>query len=279
VPRAVLLIAVLAGCVKVSAPKPPPPPTVSTVRIGSWNIKRLGHGTTRFDLVAEVIEEEVDILAVEEVMTRAGVDALMKELPGWTAVVSDPPVGRNGYEERYAVLVRDGAATVTRQFTLDDPRDELVREPFVVCLAAKRFDFCLTAFHATFGDTTKERDLEIENLALLLMDERDATPEKDWIVAGDFNRPHTAGGFDQFEDAGWACVLPPALTSIGNAKYVSSYDHILVDPAHTKEWANTARAYDLVAAKCTGLFKWCKDEVSDHTPVIAVFTTSGTDDD
>lgn len=242
-------------------------------------MKRLGHGEKRLDLVAEVIERHADVVALEEVMTREGVDELMKHLPAWEATVSPAPVGRKGYEEHYAVLVRRGTATVTRSFTMADPRDELAREPFVVCLDARSFDFCLSAFHATFKGGARARDDELEALALLTMDLRDETAEKDWIVVGDFNRPDRAAGFAQFHDAGWRCVLDATPTSIGKTQYANSYDHILIDARHTTEYAGGAARFDLVAVTCTDDFAWCHDEVSDHAPVFATFTTSGRDDD
>ena len=62
------------------------------IRVGSWNIKKLGHGSsTNFSLVAKVIKENFDILAVVEVMQKLaghpGYDSLLSTLgAGWAGL-------------------------------------------------------------------------------------------------------------------------------------------------------------------------------------------------
>lgn len=261
---------------------PAVPVAADTIRIGAWNLKRLGHGEKRLDVVAEVIDHEMDVVALEEVMEPGVVQELVGSLPGWQAVVSPDAVGQNGYEEHYAVLYRADRVSVTKSFTMDDPRDELAREPFVACLKAGAFDACVVAFHAVYGKGgVKLRDDEIEALGLLVMDLKAAGPEKDWIVVGDFNRPHTAPGFGVLTDGGWACALgaAPTPTTLGMKAYGKPYDHVLVDAGATGELRGGAVRYDLVAGPCNDDFGWCRDEVSDHAPVIARFSTAGPDDD
>lgn len=291
---AVSLAGLLAGCgasgprvVRSHAPRPRPPaaattaPPPSLLRVATWNVKRLGQGEKRLDLVAGVIEARFDVVALQEVMTARGVEELLAELPGWAAAISERAVGRNGYEELYAVLYREDVARVRRAFLLDDAADEIAREPFVVCLDVARFDFCLITFHAIYGDRVGVRDAEIEVVALRAMDLRNEGAEKDWIVLGDFNRPDSAPGFHQFHDARWRCAIEPAATptTIGLAKYTNAYDHVLVDPTHTREWTGRAERVDVVAGPCTDDFAWCRDEVADHAPVVAEFTLAGPDDD
>ena len=57
---------------------------------------RLGQGSKRLDLAARAIETNFDVVAVEEVMSFAGLEALVRELPGWRAALSDHSVGENG---------------------------------------------------------------------------------------------------------------------------------------------------------------------------------------
>jgi len=221
-----------------------------------------------------------DVVALQEVMRPEALRGLLQLLPGWDMTVSERAVGRNGYLELYAVLYRKEAVALGRAFLAADPRDDFVREPFVACFDAHDFDFCLVTFHATFTGGARVRDEEIEALGLLLMDLRAAGGEKDWIVAGDFNRPDTAPGFETLTDAGWACTLSPSATptTIGQEKYTNAYDHLLVDRRHTREWTRAER-FDLVAKPCTDDFRWCREEVADHAPVVATFRTDGPDDD
>ena len=56
-----------------------------SIRLGAWNIKRLGHGEAKdFPLVGRIINENFDILAIIEVMQKEhvhpGYDALMQTL-------------------------------------------------------------------------------------------------------------------------------------------------------------------------------------------------------
>jgi hypothetical protein len=64
--------------------------TEYSVRLGSWNTKKLGHGGQKdYAKLASVIEQNFDILAIIEVMQKGGqhpgYESLMKELgSGWT---------------------------------------------------------------------------------------------------------------------------------------------------------------------------------------------------
>jgi endonuclease/exonuclease/phosphatase family metal-dependent hydrolase len=267
-------------------PRPPalrPPVTAPpdrAITLGSWNLRRLGHGEKRLDLAARLIAEQ-DVVALQEVMSPAGVTALLAHLPGWAAAVSPGPVGRSGDAEHYAVLYRTGAAAVTSSFTVDDPGDRFTREPYVVCLRAGAFDFCLLTIHVVFGSRVGPRDAEIEALGPLLSELAHRTGERDWLVIGDFNRPARAASFAPLAQRGFtmatgARVLP---TSLGRGGYKSDYDHLLLDPTATTEWRHDCERVDLVARACGGDFERCASQVSDHAPIRATFSTAGPDDD
>jgi hypothetical protein len=67
------------------------------IRLGSWNIKKLGHGSNKnFALVAQIIESRYDIVAVVEVMQRSGghpgYDSLIAQLGNaWVGTVTTDP--------------------------------------------------------------------------------------------------------------------------------------------------------------------------------------------
>jgi hypothetical protein len=96
--------------------KTAPLPTI--LRVGSWNIEKLGHGDAKnFELVTQIIEENFDILAIVEVMQKQhghpGYDTLMNTLgDGWTGLVTDSPRPNTGagHAEFYAVIWRVGLA-------------------------------------------------------------------------------------------------------------------------------------------------------------------------
>ena len=264
-----------------TAPRPEPAREApATIALGSWNLRRLGHGTKRLDLAARLIASH-DVVALQEVMSPAGVRALLEHLPGWDAAISPAPVGRAGYAEHYAVLYRRDAATVTESFTVDDPDDRFTREPFVACLRAGAFDFCVLTIHVVFGGRVGPRDAEIAALGPLLDALAKRTGEHDWLVIGDFNRPARAASFAALAGRGFHMatgerVLP---TSLGRGGYKNDYDHLLLDPTATTEWRHDCDRVDFVAESCAGDFDRCASELSDHAPIRATFVTAGPDDD
>ena len=257
-----------------------PPRRPAELRLISWNLKHLGWGEKRLDLVARVISH-YDLAVLQEVMSQKGVDQLLADLPGWAAAVSPRAVGHGGYAEHYAVLYRKGLVRLQRSFTVPDPRDRFAREPFVVCLAAHRFDFCLLDIHVVFGSSVKPRDAEIDTLAELLADLERHTKERDWMVVGDFNRPARAPCFAWLARRGWRVSTGVArlLTSLSKTGYRSDYDHLVLDPRATREWRGDTDRIDVVRQVCRGDFSWCITNVSDHAPIHASFAIDGADDD
>lgn len=255
------------------------PATASVARIASWNVRRLGHGTKRMDLVARLLAGQ-DVAVLQEVMSPIAVHRLLAYLPGWSAVVSPRAVGRSGYAEHYAVLYRRDRVGVVRSFIVDDPVDRFAREPFVVCLRARSFDFCVLTIHVVFGRTVGPRNDEIAALGPLLDRLVRRSKERDWIVAGDFNRPARADCWSPLLRRGWTMTIAGRTpTSIGALGYRNDYDHLLLNPRHTREWTRHADRLDVVARLCGGDFAWCMKHVSDHAPIYATFSLRGPDDD
>ena len=251
------------------------------VRIGTWNLRRLGHGDKRLDWVVRVIDRDFDIIALQEVMTEEGVKELVAMLPGWAVEISPRPVGTDKYQEWYAVLYRHAHARVTRSFFLGDSKDQLIREPFTVCMDVYSFDFCLVSAHIVFGDRAADRDAEIDALGdkLIALRKRDER-ERDWLLVGDFNRMPRAPGWDRLRAAGWDFTLPGRVaTSLGKRGYASPYDHILVDGRYSGELEGQSRRVDIIVDPCGGDLDVCRMELSDHAPVVATFRTDGADDD
>lgn len=249
------------------------------LRIGSWNLKRLGQGTKRLDLVAQVIESQFDVMAVQEVMTPAALQSLLTYLPGWSATLSTA-VGRNSYYEYYAVLYRTGQTSVTTAYVAADPADEFYREPMVTCLRTNTVDYCLVDIHIVYGTLVGPRDAEIAALGRLVASLRAGSPEKDWIVLGDYNRQASASGFATLNSNGWQFNDDGSVkTTLGTSAYTNPYDHAMIDPVPSREWTGISGRFDTVAAVCGGSFAFCADQVSDHAPIGVLFDASVADDD
>jgi len=264
---------------KGTTTRPPAEPARQVARVLTWNLKRLGHGVKRMDLVARLLATQ-DVAVLQEVMSPAAVRRLLAYLPGWRAAISPRAVGRRGYAEHYAVLYRADRVRLLDSYTVADRADEFVREPFVVCLKARAFDFCVVTIHVVFGRLAGPRNSEVEALGPLLDRLMRGSRERDWIVAGDFNRPARAACWSPLRARGWTMTAqrsPP--TSISARGYRNDYDHLLINPRHTREWTRQADRIDFVSRLCRGNFAWCLARVSDHAPVHATFSTRGPDDD
>jgi endonuclease/exonuclease/phosphatase family metal-dependent hydrolase len=264
-----------------SGPSPIPTPSSVPVvqanpllRVATWNLKRLGHGTKRLDLVAQVMESQFDVVALNEVMTLEGIRALSALLPQWRYEVSSRAVGTDSYTEYYAVFYRHSVASLTRSFVVPDPQNQWVREPMVACLAAGRLSFCLVMAHIIYGNTVGPRDLEITALANLVKQLRQTGPEKDYITLGDFNRVGNVASFTNFSREGFIVTnFGNYKTTLGTTAYANPYDHVLIDPSFTNQWTGHVGKYDLVAGVCNQQFDWCAANVSDHAPYGIILDT------
>lgn len=294
----VLLTAVACGAPpRATRPVPPPRPApvaqpapdtarpdrppAPALRLGTWNVRRLGHGDKDLARVAEVIDE-FDVVALQEVMTPEGARALLDHLPaGWRLVVTEEPVGRTAYREHYALLYRQGVVRLTRWFVLDDPDDVFERDPMVACLEAGELDFCLVSIHVIYGRRVGPRDDEIRALVTSVERLRAGGAEKDWLLVGDFNRPGSAPSWRQVGEQGWRfCDDTGATrTTIGRSGYASAYDHIVLDRGHTGEWDGTQLRVDVLSTLCGGDAEQCRQRISDHAPLGTAFRIEGPDDD
>ena len=273
------------------------------LRLGGWNVKKLGHGT-RKDLgtVAEVIEEHFDIVAVVEVMQKGGAhpgyDGLMAQLgPDWEGMVTSSPRPNtaSGNAEFYAIVYRtqriDPCADWTELRYLSDNDggedgtgpDTFSREPAFGCFEAQRpqdapgFDFMLGVYHARWAEGDRE---EIQGEVAHVTEVFDAMgeerpAERDRILVGDFNL-----GTTDLEVA-----LGPQVKTLGEGSTLNSvgertanlYDHLLVfDRSATTEMIGSPEVLDVRAAAATPreFFR----TVSDHLPVRALFRAEGDDD-
>jgi hypothetical protein len=278
--------------------------TGEVIRLGSWNIKKLGHGTSKdYNLVARVIESNFDIVVVVEVMQKQeghpGYDALLSELgTGWVGLVTDSPRPNttSGNAEFYAILYRialvhpcsgwndliyypdnDGSGT-------DTGPDLFSREPAYGCFEAPLnvndigVDFLIAGYHARWaGGNRDEIKAEVDHIDDVFTAMAAARPgEGDIIIAGDYN----------LVPADLRAVVSVDVTTQGTGSTLNSsggrtsnlYDHLLVhDRQKTSEMIGDPEVIDVlnVAADNKAFF----DTVSDHLPVVVRLRASGPDDD
>ena len=280
----------------------PTPAVAHSIRLGGWNLKKLGHGDSKdYPRVARIIDDNFDVLAVVEVMQKGGghpgYDSLMAQLGGtWTGQVTATPrpATSSGNAEFYAVIwrtsssVRPCAGWTALRFHVDNDGgpsgsgpDRFSREPAFGCyefgpVGAPVADFILAAYHATF-QSTAETSAEVGHLGNVFASMQAARPgERDQIIVGDFNRtpPQVASLLPSFADR-----TDGAGSTLNSAGAVTAnlYDHVLVrDAASTSEMQGNARVLDVrsVASSPAAFYK----TVSDHLPIVVTMQATADDD-
>jgi len=282
---------------------PDPVSGAQYLRLGGWNVKKLGHGSsTNFALVAQVIESHFDIVAIVEVMQKGGAhpgyDSLLAQLGArWRGMVTTSPRPNTsaGDAEFYAIVYRDQSVQPCTGWTglryLDDNDgsstgtgpDVFSREPAFGCFAARLasgstgFDFMLAAYHARWaGGNTQEIGEEVRHVTRAFQAMAQARPgENDRIIVGDFNL--VTSRLEQ--------VLGLQIPVLGTASTLNSsgnlssnlYDHILIhDTTATRELVDIPEILDVrdVAADPRTFYR----TVSDHLPIRARFRSDVDDD-
>ncbi len=274
------------------------------IRLGAWNIKKLGHGSKKnYPLVSQIINNNFDIVAIIEVMQKQhghpGYDAITQELgSGWESLITDKPRPNtgSGSAEFYAVLYRketvrpcSGWASL-RYYQDNDGSDQgtgidrFAREPAYACFEAgfasgnAGIDFMLGAYHATWSDGNEDEILgEVSNLNSVFTAMGQAKPgEKDLMIVGDFNLiPFILQGAvlaaDRTDGSG------STLNSNGD-RTTNLYDHVLVfDETATSEMLGNAAVLNRIGLASTP--KSFYQTVSDHLPIMVRLLSSGHDDD
>ena len=276
------------------------------IRLGEWNLKKLGHGETKnIPLVRRIINDNYDIVAIIEVMqkqhTHPGYDALMHALgDSWKGLLTDTPRPNtgSGNSEYYAIAYRTSEVRPCTDWTgglryfPDNPGsgyeagpDRFVREPAFACFEAgfaagnhPGVDFLLGAYHATWADGNEDEIVtEVSNLSAVFDEMAAARPgEKDLFIIGDFNLvPVILHGAvlaaDRTEGTG------STLNSQGG-RTANLYDHLLVqDEAASVELEGNAVVLDEIGQAASP--KVFYQTVSDHLPIMVKLRSSGPDDD
>lgn len=281
-----------------------PQATDRLLRIGSWNIKKLGHGSkTNYETVAKIIESNFDVMAVIEVMQKGGshpgYDKLIAALdPSWKGLVTDKPRPNtgSGNAEFYAILYRSNLVNTcsgwdSLVFTPDNDGSGLdsdvgffAREPAFGCFEVPNnngsvgFDFLLAGYHARWAHGNKgEIKEEVSRLEEVFQEMGRSRPnEADLIIAGDFNLVPI-----EIQEA---LNFAPGTIAIGstlNSKGAITrniYDHILVhNKSATQEMVDSPTVLDVTSFASNG--KEFYSKVSDHLPVVARFKSFAIDDD
>lgn len=273
------------------------------LRIGSWNLKKLGHGGQKdIATMARVIDSTFDVAALLEVMQKGGghpgYDELLSALgPGWKGVVTETPRPNSGSgnAEFYAFVYRPAKAHLCPGWGMpeyapdndgsgnESTPDLFSREPVFECFEAGQgntvgMDFLLAAYHARWegGNKTAIKG-EVGHLGEVFQAMSSARPgEKDLFIAGDFN----LGDADIQEALGTDPGTSGSGSTLNSHGELTGnvYDHILVwDRSASKEMIGGPEIINAIHEASSGQAFYT--QVSDHLPVVTHFSVMGPDDD
>lgn len=274
------------------------------IRVGSWNIKKLGHGTKKdYQKVAQIISTHFDLVCVIEVMQKErghpGYDDLLNELGStWTGLVTDSPRPNttSGSAEYYAILYRDTviepcAGWSGLVYHIDNDSGEngsgddfFSREPAYACFTAPLgsgaigVDFLIAAYHARWAEgDTDEISAEVKHIDEVFKAMEKARPgEKDIFIAGDFN----------LVPAKLKQAVSQAVNTRGSGSTLNKegqrttnlYDHFLVySDTDSSEIVSIPAIFDVRNQASTN--KLFYQTISDHLPLVVQISTAGADDD
>ncbi|MFH2044791.1 MAG: SH3 domain-containing protein [Pseudomonadota bacterium] len=275
-----------------------------TIRLGSWNIKKLGHGNNKnYAVLAQIIEANFDIVVVIEVMQKQhvhpGYNSLLTALgSNWVGIITNNPRPNNedSNSEYYAILYR---SSIIRPCTgwnnliyhKDNDgsgnsygNDMFSREPAFFCFEVPvnntsiGVDFLIAAYHARWscGNISEISD-EVRHINEVFKSMANSRPgEKDLFIAGDFNlKPNQLNDLVSFH-----------INTQGSGSTLNSdgqrtsnlYDHLVIyDKAASSEIICNPEVLDVMGSVSDG--KVFYNTISDHLPIIAILSASGPDDD
>jgi len=251
------------------------------IRIASFNIQTFGQSKIRQDSVMRLIAEIIgrfDIVAIQEIRSKQqNVMPRLLEYLNQGAERYDFVIGlRKGrsanYQEQFAFVYDQTRVEVDRYqlYSIEDPRDDLHREPYVAWFRAKSadpneaFTFTLVNVHIDPDEQEYENTLIDEIFRAVRNDGRG---EDDVIMLGDFNA--SVGRLQelvQMPELNW--VLDEQQKT--NVAGTHQYDNICFSPMYTDEYTGRGGVSDFVREYNLLVKDGLK--ISDHLPVWAEFS-------
>ena len=260
----------------------------SKITITSFNTCNLGFQKKDYGNLCTLIKKS-DIIALQEIRTRKGAKALLKNLihysrdsrSNWKMLISDKAAGSKVRKEYYVFIWKQKKIKLIRKLGFYD-KHCFKRTPFAAYFKLKNTNtkFVLINFHIIFGKSILQREKEVSNITKVYdyfakkinapQDETQKDSKKKIFLLGDFNlnnniflnkllKKHTP----KLKNA----ISKETKTTLGSKqKFVSSYDKIITDESTLKH------------LKYAGIFylknldnTYIRKHISDHLPVFGVF--------
>lgn len=257
--------------------------TLKEVRVMSWNIKRLGRTSLNYASAVDILKE-ADVIALQEINTKTGKNALEKlglllekEIAERTCEGITEPTSGNG-SERYAFIWINSKISLikkTGEVVTDCPAealsidlntmyaDKIDREPGQATFRIKKTkkDFTLVSVHLV--PTAKKPETEVPWLFLSVEKNSGVT-----LVAGDFNLGSSHPVFDKARSLNFLPSFNNEKTSLKMSSRTlnAPYDNIWLKGASVKN-TKVINLYE----RFPGIEqKNIYNEISDHSPITVV---------
>lgn len=251
--------------------------------IGSFNALRLGESEKDYKELSNILNL-LDLVGLEEVSNREGVERLLDELEKnthtkWDYHISPYPVGTKKYKEYYAFIWKeDKVKFLKSKGFYKDIGDKFIREPYGADFKIGEFDFTFIIIHSIYGKNNSVRVAEAMNLDKVYDYFQDSDEkENDIIIGGDFNLSVRSEGFSNLlnhKDKIINCISPNMKTTIGTKGYANQYDNIFISEIYTTEYTGRSGGIDTAA----GNYKKTRKVISDHIPIFIEVDTTKDDD-
>lgn len=247
--------------------------TAADINVGSWNVKRLGHGNQQSYEALAAVASKFDIIALQEVMTIDGLDRLERAIETasgqpWSRLESHL-VGSKNYKEAYAILFRDSTIEYDEGAVVYlDRGNRFIREPFSAKFKVKadQTAFALSTVHVLYGKGVDDRTPEIIALADYWQWLGEVYPATELIMVGDFNLPPSHAAWAPLKQYAKPLITTGASTLSGkDGRFANLYDNIFVS---RQSKLAVSRAGIVNYPKLIGWnHEKSRKHVSDHAPV------------
>lgn len=262
----------------------------SKVTIAAFNVQVLGRSKRQKNDVMEVlvlITREFDVVLIQEIRdsSEETIPYLLNEINEIEGAkyefVRSERLGRTTSKEAYAYLYNTETVEFIEgsDYVYSDVDDVFEREPYIASFRSGSFDFTLVGIHTKPDDARSE----IGNLTNVVRSvlSKDAT-EKDIIVLGDFNADgryfNESDRTSPFKTSEYFWVITNDMDTMIKTDY--TYDRIvLMNATFRYEYLEESAAVFHFDMKYAISNATLVEEVSDHYPIYAEFSTDPPDDD
>lgn len=235
------------------------------IKLASFNIQRLGESEKNYTVLAKIISK-FDIIAIQEVMNKEGLEELVHNLDYKYSYVISKPVGTKKYKEHYAILYKKTIVNEIKNIGVyEDKNNDFIREPSAFYIKSKNLDIILIPVHSIYGDDERKRIFEASKYKNVYEYFYNKTKQDDIIILGDFNLPANDIAFDGLKNLGLVNILDPIVdkTTISKKARANAYDNIFLNVNNLESFTKRYGVYDYSLNN----YEIIRRYISDHLPI------------